>query len=130
MLAAGSGLHGRVMLAFNMLLLTWMWGRCELGRWFEQQTHVNAGETFSVSMQGVIWPSPDSRTWDFTQDLRAQDALIALLAGLLSKGKQRGKMGCLGACPGLPGSRICSAGGFQPLPWMQTGCQSPALRCL
>lgn len=48
-------------------------------------------DTFFVSMQGAIWPSPDSRIWDFTWDPRPQDALMTLLAGLLSKHKQIGE---------------------------------------
>lgn len=128
MLAPGSGLHGRVMLGFDMVLYTWTWGRCELGRRFEQLTPVYIQEKhIFVLMQGVIWPSPDSRTWD----LRAQDALMLLLAGLLSEGKQMGKNcpGCLCACPGLSASCVCSSGGFQPLPWVQTGFQDPTLCC-
>ena len=83
-----------------------------MGRQFKQQAPAYTGETFLVSMQGTICPSPDFRTWDFTQDPRAQDALTALLTGLLSEGKQTGKncLGCLCAFRGLPASCIGSAG--------------------
>lgn len=88
-----------------------------MGRRFEQQMPAHTGETLSVSVQGVIWPSPDSRTRDFIQDPRARDALMASPAGLLSKGRRTGEdcPGCLCACYGLPASCIYSADGSQPL---------------
>lgn len=84
------------MLGFDTLPLTSTRGRCELCRPFEQQTPVYVGETFFVSTQGAIWPSPASRSWDFTQDPGTHGALVASPAGLPSKGEQIG-----GELPGI-----------------------------
>ena len=115
--------------AFNMVPLTWMWRRCGLGRQLEHLMPIYKDEHYSFQYKGQC-ASPEPRTWDFTRDPTAQDALMALLVGLLSKGKRQGRNAWDVSLPALDSHQAAFAVLWFPAsPLGAKEGQSPALRC-